>query len=333
MNYPTPFHLVLHTALALALTVPISRCLADEGDSASESFDRILTEQTRKTFDRIGEYVRQNPDAEDAEEAWKWLFNAALDHDLEAKTVDLARDYLKKASESPETRALAQQALSLGLASTGQSEEAVQPYSDLRIARFQSGGVMIKFGRRLATELQMARDFDAARKVYEAISRRFFLNTDVRALCETRLARIDLVGKPAPAINAVDIDGEEISLSRFEGKVVLLDFWATNCPPCLEEMPNIKAIYSDWHDKGFEVIGVSLDFDASIVEQFAKRNDISWPMIVDEATVEGLRERYHVPKIPALFVIDQSGNVYQSDVRGQDLRKTVESLLGKFPAG
>lgn len=312
-------------ATAFVFSTPAS---SDADGSSGQSFDRIITEQTRQTFDRVAAYVREHSGAKDAEQAWQWLFSAALAHNLETDAVELAREYLKETSESPATRGLAQQALALGLASAGQSEEAVELFAgQLRFARFQSGGTLIEFGRRLATKLQMARDFDAAREVYEGISSRFFLNTDIRSLCETRLARIDLVDQPAPEINGLDMNGENIDLTSLQGKVVLVDFWATNCPPCLEEMPNIKSIYSDYRDRGFEVIGVSLDFDASVVEQFTQRTGITWRMIVDEATVEGLRASYHVPKIPALFIIDQSGNLHQFDVRGKDLRTTIKTLI------
>lgn len=315
---------VLVTSLSVA--VPPSRSSAD--DALAATFDSIIAEQTRATFDRVARYVTENNESADVERAWQWLFLTAINHGLEAEAIDLARTYVKSADASAATRAVAQQTLAIGLAKSGKSDEAIQLFtSQLRFARFQSGGTLIEFGRRLATQLRLSRDFDAARQVYEEISSKFFLNADVRSLCDNRVEKIRMIDLPAPGIEAMDLAGGTVSLSSLQGKVVLLDFWATNCPPCIEEMPNIKQIYSVYHDRGFEVIGVSLDEDPSIVEQFTSRMDIPWPMVVDPAIVETLRASYHVPTIPSLFVIDRAGNLHQFDVRGRDLRKVVEQLM------
>ena len=92
-------------------------------------------------------------------------------------------------------------------------------------------------------------------------------------------------------------------------------------------MPNLKRIYADYHDDGFEIIGISLDEDPSIVEQFTTRAKITWPMIVERSTVESLRESYFVPTIPSLFIVDQSGKLHQFDVRGRNLRSVIQKLL------
>lgn len=314
----------LAVAAVLSLSVSNSAGVADE----SPTFQTIIAEQTRTTFKRVAEYIDKNSEASDVERAWQWLFVTSLEHGLETDAVELARKYIESPSASAVTRGFAQQALAIGLAKSGKSDEAVQLFTgQLRFARFQSGGALIEFGRRLATQLQMARDFPAARHVYEEISSKFFLNADVRSLCDNRIQKIDMIDQAAPEIESTDISGNTISLSSLQGKVVLVDFWATNCPPCLEEMPNIKQLYSQYHDEGFEVIGISLDEDQSIVEQFTSRMEITWPMIMERGTVQSLRASYHVPTIPSLFIIDQSGKLHQFDVRGRDLRQTIEQLL------
>lgn len=299
---------------------------ADEAPATT--FESIIAEQTRATFDRVTTYVTEHGDAADAERAWQWLFVTALGHGFETEAVDLARTYMKSPNASAATRGVAQQTLAIGLAKSGKSEEAVELFtSQLRFARFQSGGALIEFGRRLAIQLQLARDFAAARHVYEEIASKFFLNADVRSLCENRIKKLDMVDQAAPEVEGSDITGGTVSLASLEGKVVLIDFWATNCPPCLEEMPNLKQIYADYHNDGFEIIGISLDEDPSIVEQFTTRTEITWPMIVERGTVESLRESYFVPTIPSLFIVDQSRKLHQFDVRGKDLRSVIAKLL------
>jgi thiol-disulfide isomerase/thioredoxin len=311
---------------AISAATSTCRSFADEAPAAT--FESIIAEQTRATFHRVTKYVAENGEAADAERAWQWLFVTALGHGFETEAVELARTYMKSPNASAATRGVAQQTLAIGLAKGGKSDEAVELFtSQLRFARFQSGGALIEFGRRLAIQLQLARDFAAARHVYEEIASKFFLNADVRSLCENRIKKMDMVDQPAPEVEGSDITGGTVSLASLEGKVVLIDFWATNCPPCLEEMPNLKQIYADYHNDGFEIIGISLDEDPSIVEQFTTRAKIAWPMIIERGTVESLRESYFVPTIPSLFIVDQSGKLHQFDVRGKDLRNVIEKLL------
>jgi thiol-disulfide isomerase/thioredoxin len=315
-------------AAAIAIATPASKGFADEAPTTT--FESIIAKQTRATFDLVARYVAENGEASDAERAWQWLFLTSLEHGFETDAVELARTYIKAPNASAATRGVAQQTLAIGLAKSGKSEEAVQLFTgQLRFARFQSGGALIEFGRRLAIELQLARDFAAARHVYEEIASKFFLNADVRSLCENRIKKLDMIDQPAPAVEGSDITGGTVSLAGLEGKVVLIDFWATNCPPCLAEMPNLKQIYADHHEHGFEIIGISLDEDASIVEQFTAQTKIAWPMIVERGTVDTLRASYFVPTIPSLFIVDQSGKLHQFDVRGNDLRKVIEGLLKK----
>ncbi|NQV24813.1 MAG: TlpA family protein disulfide reductase [Rhodopirellula sp.] len=324
-RFPRCSAIVLSAVAAMSVAVSASRSFAEE---TPPSFQSIIVRQTRATFDLVATYVAENGDAADAERAWQWLFVTSLEHGFETEAVELARTYVKSPNASAVTRGVAQQVLAIGLAKGGKSEEAVELFTgQLRFARFQSGGALIEFGRRLATEFQVVRDFAAARHVYEEIAAKFFLNADVRSLCENRIRKIEMVDQPAPEVEGSDISGGTVSLASLEGKVVLIDFWATNCPPCLEEMPNLKQLYAEFHDDGFEIIGVSLDEDPAIVEQFTARAEITWPMIVERGAVKSLRASYFVPTIPSLFVVDRSGRLHQFDVRGKHLRKVIEKLI------
>lgn len=315
------------TSLSLCLVLLFCGAAAYAQDSPP-GFEQILDEATRATFRKVAAYIDDNPEAGDIEQAYRWLLATSLEHGLEAEALPIATAYASRATAEPVTKSIATQVITLGNAKAGNTDEAVQMFAgQLRFARFQSGGNLIEFGRRLATQLQVVRDFAAARAVYQAIADKFFLNADVRNLCENRIAKIDLIGQSAPEFGVQDTAGNEIQLTTLQGKVVLIDFWATNCPPCLAEMPNLKQLYKDYHDDGFEIIGVSLDADNGIVEQFTDRAAIPWRMVVDKADVDGLRQQYLVPTIPALYVVDKSGKIHQFDVRGNDLRKTIEALL------
>ena len=128
--------------------------------------------------------------------------------------------------------------------------------------------------------------------------------------------------------SVVDLDGKPISLADYRGKVVLLDFWAVWCGPCLGEIPRIKAVYERYHDKGFDVIGVSLDEDAAVLHEFIKEKEVPWRQILDGEGFGGtLAKRYGVRSIPAPFLIDREGKVISVKARGHLLSELVEAEI------
>ncbi len=137
------------------------------------------------------------------------------------------------------------------------------------------------------------------------------------------------VGQVLPDFSAaVDLDGEPISLADYRGKVVLLDFWAVWCAPCLGEIPRIKAVYEKYHDEGFEVIGVSLDEDAAMLREFIEEQEIPWRQILDDEGFGGaFAKRYGIRSIPAPFLMDREGKVISVKARGNLLSELVEAEI------
>lgn len=140
------------------------------------------------------------------------------------------------------------------------------------------------------------------------------------------------VGEVLPDFSsAVDLDGKPISLADYRGKVVLLDFWAVWCGPCLGEIPRIKAVYEKYHDNGFEVIGVSLDEDEAALRAYIKAHEMPWRHIFDgQKWSGGLVQQYGVRSIPAPFLIDREGKVISVKARGSLLDELVTAeIAGK----
>ncbi len=142
-------------------------------------------------------------------------------------------------------------------------------------------------------------------------------------------------GDPVPDFEAETLGGETISLKDFRGKVVLLDFWATWCGPCRPEIPRIREAYLKYHNRGFEVIGVSLDKDRKKLEKFIKENKVNWPQIFDgKGWNSALARLYGVHSIPCPILLDRETRVYMPNARGKCLDRALEKMFkDPEPAG
>jgi len=141
-------------------------------------------------------------------------------------------------------------------------------------------------------------------------------------------------GQKAPAFEAKTTDGKTVKFpADYKGKVVLLDFWATWCPPCRAEVPNVTAAHQKLHDKGFEILGVSLDKPGAgqTLADFTKSNNMTWPQIYDGKYWEAaLAQQYGIRSIPRPILVDGDTGIIIAegpDVRGDKLAPAAEKAL------
>lgn len=153
---------------------------------------------------------------------------------------------------------------------------------------------------------------------------------DIKANIEAK--EKTMPGKPYVDIKLSDPDGKAISLSDYvgKGKYVLVDFWATWCGPCMQELPNVVETYKQYKDKGLEIVGVSLDSKGDSWRQVIKEKNMVWPQMSDlKGWSSDAAKAYNIRYIPATILIDPSGKIVERDLRGEQLLKRMSELLDK----
>ena len=127
------------------------------------------------------------------------------------------------------------------------------------------------------------------------------------------------ISKPAPDFIAKNIKGETVTLADFKGKVLLLNFWATWCGACKEEMASMQNLYSSLQDDGVEVLAISIDrWNEDRIQEYVKDNHLTFPVLLDQD--QKVRKKYHVMGLPTSYLIDGEGNIrgYASGARSWD---------------
>jgi peroxiredoxin len=141
------------------------------------------------------------------------------------------------------------------------------------------------------------------------------------------LSGAQAAGDTPPDFTATDISGAEVTLSRLKGNVVLLDFWATWCPPCRAEVPNLIDIQKSFKNKKFVLLSISLDRDLDAARRFVKEKGMDWVHVIDAGAAGELAEKYQVAFIPTTYVIDRQGRIAAAQLRGGALKERIAALL------
>jgi len=284
----------------------------------------------------------------EAEEAYRAVFDVAVARGFFNAAEPAARAYLSREEGAPQSQALAAMISLIAQADRGEYDRSL---ADLEGFLKRRAAVHIPEEQRLPPPLLFAVGeaylqrliqggrYDIARKVCQlAVANRS--DPAIKAHFEKRQARLDMIGKPAPVIEGKDVDGKPVRLADLKGKVVLVDFWATWCPPCVASFPALRQLAREYKDRGFAILGVNLDDLARSESDQAgagpATGDIRWFLVSQRAGwtnlvgpgADAAAKAFGVEEIPASFLIDREGKIIHVELREQALARTLAQLLG-----
>lgn len=198
-------------------------------------------------------------------------------------------------------------------------------------AKVNRGDLNLAMG--VSQALEFARDNKVAGDAMKQFAKIFSKASDPLVVTQAKsmegmARRLDLVGNTMEVKGKL-IDGKEFDLKNLKGKVVLVDFWATWCGPCVQEIPHVKSLYEKYNKRGFEVVGISLDNTEDAVRKFNEDKKLPWGSIFNDSQKRGesLADHYGVMSIPLAILVGRDGRVVSLNARGPELTRLLEGLL------
>lgn len=331
MRTTRPLHWMMTACIGLALLNCASCVQSQEAKSDANRYTVPKTDDPDKLLAYIQKLSNFRPNTpleslEHRKQAPKAMFLAA------DRILEVAKDQSSEPFRVAVALTVSRQASGFYLKS---AEEQAQQYAEWKklFDKAPWGEHDIGAAQLIAQAIEEAENTPLAAQAYQDFARmlegkRGQLARQARQLFEGAARRMKLPGQVLE-LTGTRFDGKKFDLKSLRGKVVLIDFFATWCGPCLEEVPNLQRAYREYHERGFEIVSISIDEDRDALEGFLQRKKLPWIMVheKEEAGQHPAMEHYGIEGIPAMFLVDQEGKVVSLNARGDELQRLLKKLL------
>ncbi len=317
-------------ALKLPSTAAIQKAKGAEQQKLVQEYLKARSEINAKQADLIGELFKA--DASHARLATllpqRWMILAQINKGDEANT-EIDRIVAESKDEKLKAEAMFAKTRMVMM-----KEGPDSPATLAAIEAFQKSAPKdARVPQMLMSTLGRTPDADKKKAMEDRILKDFADSRTAKAIQGQR-RQADGVGKPFELEFTDAIKGTTVSMKDLKGKVVVIDFWATWCGPCIAEIPNMKRIYAEYKDKGVEFIGVSLDQNKEAggldkLKDYVAKNDVQWLQYYQGNYWESeFSTSWGINAIPAVFIVDADGNLHSTQARGK-LETLIPELLKK----
>ena len=284
------------TPIALAIAI-----LAIQSELFAETANQIIKKVTKQSAEAVEAYLQENPKAADKSEAVDFLIESYARLEMNERQADLLKSKYSELAKGAELV----------------PQEFFGVFQELF-------GLLMKTGSK-----------DGALAALNSAKKDIIGHPQAERFSQFLEQMGGELNKPAVGdqmdMQFTSLDGKEVDLKDMKGKVILIDFWATWCGPCIAELPTVIDAYEKYHDQGFEIIGISLDNakDEDKLKDFVKDKKMPWPQAFDgKGWQNSLAKKFGITSIPATFLIGKDGKVASSNLRGPALGKAVKKELG-----
>lgn len=267
---------------------------------------RSEPENLEKFVEKSREFIAAHPKYKRVDEVHYLLGNALVQLERVEEGIKVFEDLIKG---YPSARYVERCLLALGLAydKLGKHDLADAAYEKLVNHPKYGSRAQAKFAKLLLKQDKSTRNGELPKPPRGRINAR------------------DWIGHPALDFQVTDLKGEEFSLKAYRGQVVLLDFWATWCAPCIAEIPNVRRTYEKYKNQKFQVIGISIDRSIGPLKAYIEEKNLGWLHYWDKS--RKVSNTYHVRGIPSTFLIDGDGVIRGTNLRGTALKNAVAKLV------
>jgi thiol-disulfide isomerase/thioredoxin len=308
---------------------PIPKDWAPTGptDEQREHFEKLLGERSGDVAEKAHEFYTRFPDHAKAAEA------KAREESFNRQAIRYGN---KAAIEKAEANLTEEQRVERKLNEVQRRAMEKRPDGTAAVLKeIESGAreVMKEFSKspqpwELMLMVANYGDPETQKRVLAEITESKVASEETVARAKGLLKAVGSLGRPLE-LSYEAIDGRKVEVQKLKGKVILVDFWATWCGPCMAALPEVVDIYNKYHDKGFEIVGISLDKSEQALKGVLARYKMEWPQYFDgKGWGNKFAIEYNVSAVPTMWLVDKTGKLRTMQAR-EDLEKQVQDLLAE----